>query len=152
MNYCDTRRTRVHIGYTVRCISLGCKNIFFIFPYELGCRKFLQMLFLQVRNYFKRAKVHGNINLPCAVFNMLLLICALPLIMNTLAMRSLVNVDVPSKSFQRLMLTSRRDMFQLKNFLMLLEFAFNRMFTPAKFPLDSHNFRLSRLGGIVVVI
>ena len=31
-------------------------------------------------------------------------------------------------------------MFQLKNFHMLLEFAFNQMFTPTKFPLDSHNF------------
>ena len=50
------------------------------------------------------------------------------------------------------MLTSRRDIFQLKNFHMLLEFAFNQMFTPAKFPLDSHDFQLSRPGEIGAVI
>ena len=58
----------------------------------------------------------------------------------TLATRSLVNVDVPSKSFQCLILTSRGDMFQLKNFHMLLEFAFNQIFAPSKFPLDSHKY------------
>ena len=63
-----------------------------------------------------------------------------------LDMKSLVNVADTSKEFQLLMLTSRRDIFQLKNFHMLLEFAFNQMFTPAKFPLDSHNFQLSRPG------
>ena len=35
---------------------------------------------------------------------------------------------------------------------MLLKLTFNKMFTPAKFPLDSHDFQLSRLGGIGVVI
>ena len=59
---------------------------------------------------------------------------------------------VPSKSFQRLMLNSRRDMFQLNKYQMLLKFAFNQIFTPAKFLLDCHNFQLSRLGGIGVVI
>ena len=49
-------------------------------------------------------------------------------------------------------ITSKRDMFQLKNFHMLLEFPFNQMFVPAKFPLDSPNSHLSLLGGIGVVI
>ena len=43
-------------------------------------------------------------------------------------------------------------MFQLKKSHLLLKFAFNQMFTPAKFLLDCHNFQLSRLGGIGVVI
>ena len=73
---------------------------------------------------------------------MLLLPCALYLNTKTFDTRSLVNAVVSSKSFQQLMLNSRRDMFQLKNFHMLLEFAFNQMFTPAKFPLDYHNFQL----------
>ena len=83
---------------------------------------------------------------------MLLLLCALSVITKTLAMRILVNMSAPSNEFQRLMLTSRQDMFQLKNFQMLLKFAPNKMFTPAKFTLDSHDFQLLRLGVIGVVI
>ena len=71
---------------------------------------------------------------------MLLLPCALYLNTKTFDTRSLVNAVVSSKSFQQLMLNSRRDMFQLNKYHMLLEFAFNQMFTPTKFPLDSHNF------------
>ena len=44
------------------------------------------------------------------------------------------------------------DMFQLNNFQILLEFSFNKIFTPAKFPSDFHDFQLSRLGGIGVVV
>ena len=35
---------------------------------------------------------------------------------------------------------------------MLLELSFNQMFTPAKFPLDSNDFQVSRLGGLGFVI
>ena len=43
-------------------------------------------------------------------------------------------------------------MFQLKKFHMLLELAFNKVFTLDKFPFDYHDFQLSRLGSIEVMI
>ena len=51
-------------------------------------------------------------------------------------------MDVLSKVFQHLMLTSIYNIFQLNNFHIILELASKQLFAPENFPLGYHYFQL----------